>query len=88
MVKCVFCGKEELEFRGIHLFKNDGSIAYYCSSKCRKNAIKLGRDKRKVKWTEAYGQALTKAKEKIMAAVSEEKSKSAPSTGKKKTKKA
>lgn len=34
--------------------KNDGSIAYYCSAKCRKNSIKLGRDKRKVRWTESF----------------------------------
>lgn len=54
MVKCVFCGKDEDSFRGLHLLKNDGSVAYYCSSKCRKNALKLGRDKRRVKWTEAY----------------------------------
>lgn len=54
MVKCVFCGKDEDSFRGLHLLKNDGSVAYYCSGKCRKNALKLGRDKRRVKWTEAY----------------------------------
>lgn len=54
MVKCVFCGKEEKEFKGIHLFKNDGTISYFCSHKCRMNALKLGRDKRKVRWTEAY----------------------------------
>ncbi len=54
MVKCIFCGKEEREFRGIHLFKNDGTIAYFCSHKCRMNALKLHRDKRKVRWTEAF----------------------------------
>ena len=55
MVKCVFCGKEEDSFRGLHLMTNIGEVNYYCSSKCRKNAIKLGRDKRKFKWTEAHG---------------------------------
>ncbi len=54
MVKCVFCGKEEYAFRGLHLIKNDGSIAYFCSSKCRLNALKLKRDKRKIKWTDSY----------------------------------
>ena len=54
MIKCVFCGKEEHEFKGLHLIKNDGSIDYFCSSKCKKNALKLKRDKRKQKWTEAY----------------------------------
>lgn len=54
MVKCVFCGKEEDSFKGVHFITNEGSVNFYCSSKCRKNAMKLGRDKRKVKWTEAY----------------------------------
>jgi len=54
MVKCVFCGKDEHQFRGINLIKNDGSVNYYCSSKCRKNALKLKRDRRKFKWTLAH----------------------------------
>jgi len=29
--------------------KNDGTIYYFCSSKCEKNFM-MGRDKRKVKW--------------------------------------
>ena len=53
MVKCVFCGKDEHSFKGLHLIRNDGAISYFCSSKCRLNSLKLGRDKRKVKWTEA-----------------------------------
>jgi large subunit ribosomal protein L24e len=64
MVKCIFCGREEREFRGIHLFKNDGSIAYFCSHKCRMNSLKLGRDKRRVRWTEAYRIARAEAEEK------------------------
>jgi large subunit ribosomal protein L24e len=54
MTKCVFCGKEEHDFKGVHLIKNDGTIDFYCSSKCRKNALKLKRDKRKIKWTQIY----------------------------------
>lgn len=54
MTKCVFCGKEEHAFKGIHLIKNDGSINYFCSGKCRKNALKLKRDKKRLKWTEAF----------------------------------
>jgi large subunit ribosomal protein L24e len=54
MVKCVFCGKEEHSFMGVHLIKNDGNIEFYCSSKCRKNATKLKRDKKKFKWTAAF----------------------------------
>lgn len=54
MTKCVFCGKDNEYFKGINLIGNDGVIYYYCSSKCRKNALKLKRDKRKLKWTEAF----------------------------------
>jgi len=54
MVKCYFCGCEESPMRGVHLITNLGAIEYYCSSKCRKNALKLKRDKRKLKWTVAY----------------------------------
>ena len=54
MVKCVFCGKDAYSHLGVHLIKNDGSVDFFCSSKCRKSALKLKRDKRKIRWTEAY----------------------------------
>lgn len=54
MTKCSFCGREENDFMGVHLIKNDGTIDFFCSSKCRKNALKLKRDKRKMKWTMTY----------------------------------
>lgn len=54
MVKCVFCGKEESPYKGVHLIGNDGFIKFFCSSKCRRNALNLKRDKKKLKWTEAY----------------------------------
>ena len=66
MVKCVFCGREEQPFIGIHLLGNDGSVSYYCSSKCRKNDLKLGRDKRKLKWTEAYRINRQRAADKLV----------------------
>ena len=54
MTMCVFCGQEVHDFMGVHLIKNDGIVDFYCSSKCRKNSIKLRRDKRNMKWTVAY----------------------------------
>jgi large subunit ribosomal protein L24e len=54
MTKCVFCGKESSPYKGVHLIKNDGSVNFYCSSKCRRNSINLGRDKKKIKWTTFY----------------------------------
>ncbi len=60
MTKCVFCGQEAYDFTGVHLIKNNGTVDFYCSSKCRKNSLKLGRDKRRIKWTEAYRMELAK----------------------------
>ena len=54
MIKCSFCGKEENTFKGINFIHNDGSVSFFCSSKCRKNALKLKRDKRRLKWTASY----------------------------------
>jgi large subunit ribosomal protein L24e len=48
-LKCSFCGREIFPGRGIMFVKNDGTIYYFCSSKCRKN-FNLGRNPRKLKW--------------------------------------
>ena len=71
MVKCSYCGREEALFKGIHLITNEGVVQYLCSSKCRKNAFKLKRDKRKLKWTEANSVALTKTRVKEEARVAQ-----------------
>jgi large subunit ribosomal protein L24e len=65
MTKCVFCGKEEHEFKGTNIVGNDGVVRYYCSSKCIKNSKKLKRDKRKVRWAEAFHLTRDKARTKI-----------------------
>jgi len=67
MVKCVFCGKEESLHKGVHYVKNDGTINFLCSSKCRQNALKLKRDSRKIRWTEAFHIVREKAREKESA---------------------
>ena len=61
MVKCFFCGKDESPHKGLHLIRNEGSIIYFCSSKCRKNTLNLKRDKRRIKWTEAFHVSREKA---------------------------
>jgi len=38
---------------GKRYIKKDGSVLFFCSSKCEKN-YKLGRDPRKLKWTYVY----------------------------------
>lgn len=54
VTRCVFCGREEDDFKGTYLIKNEGTMAYYCSNKCRKNHLKLGRDGRRVRWTQSF----------------------------------
>jgi large subunit ribosomal protein L24e len=49
--KCTFCGKDIIPGTGIQLVRNDGSVMYFCSNKCRLNSQKLKRDPRKLKWT-------------------------------------
>lgn len=68
IAKCVFCGREQEDYKGLYLIKNDGTMTYYCSSKCRKNNLKLGRDKKKIKWTSAYREARRIAEQKHAAA--------------------
>ncbi|WP_424357183.1 50S ribosomal protein L24e [Methanocella sp. MCL-LM] len=49
--KCTFCGTQVEPGTGKMLVKKDGSIQYYCSSKCENNA-KLGRIPRLTEWVE------------------------------------
>ena len=51
MVKCSFCGVEIEKGSGKIFVKDNGGIINFCSSKCSKNMLKLGRDARKLKWT-------------------------------------
>ena len=48
--RCKFCGKEIKPAEGIMYVKSDGTIWYFCSSKCRKNMIELRRNPKKFKW--------------------------------------
>ena len=50
--KCTFCGKDILLGQGVMFVRNDGTVQYYCSSKCRKNSLVLKRDPRKFKWAQ------------------------------------
>ena len=47
MPKCSYCGKMYDFYKGLTFVKVDGTVSYFCSSKCRKN-MKLKR--RKVRW--------------------------------------
>jgi len=51
MTLCSFCGGEVQKGTGVIYAKRDGTLFYFCSSKCRKNQLVLGREGRKQKWT-------------------------------------
>ncbi|MEM1515192.1 MAG: 50S ribosomal protein L24e [Thermoproteota archaeon] len=55
--KCTFCGREFTPGTGIMYVSNNGSVYWFCSSKCRKNQLELNQDPRKLKWTMYYGMA-------------------------------
>ena len=51
---CNFCGRPVAKGSGTMLAKNDGTVLWFCSSKCKKNALVLKRDPRKLKWTKKH----------------------------------
>ena len=53
-MNCSFCGIEIDQGTGKMYIKSDGKIFYFCSMKCEKNMIKLGRKPRLIKWTKEY----------------------------------
>ena len=54
MALCSFCGNELKKGTGMMYVKKDGTVYHFCSSKCRKNMLKLKRDAKKVRWTNFY----------------------------------
>jgi len=50
--KCWFCGSDIEQGTGKLFAKKDGTVFYFCSSKCQNNH-KLKRIPRKVRWTSA-----------------------------------
>ncbi len=50
---CSYCGNVIEPGGGIMFVRNDGTIMWFCSSKCLKN-FRLGRDPKKLPWTKSY----------------------------------
>lgn len=48
---CSFCGKKITPGTGLMYVKKDGTVLYFCSSKCEKN-MDLGRKPEDLEWTE------------------------------------
>ena len=53
-MECSFCGRDIERGTETIFVTKKGKVFYFCSSKCEKNLLKLGRKPRKIKWTEAY----------------------------------
>jgi len=51
---CTFCGVEIEPGTGRMYVKKDGVVFNFCSSKCFKNLIELGRVPRRTTWTRYY----------------------------------
>ncbi len=49
-MRCSFCDRNITKGTGKMFVKGDGTIYYFCSSKCEKN-FNLGRESKKLKWT-------------------------------------
>ncbi|MEK6853492.1 MAG: 50S ribosomal protein L24e [Nanoarchaeota archaeon] len=53
MAKCSFCGEQIERGTGKMLVYISGKIDYFCSTKCEKNLLKLGRRPVDARWTAA-----------------------------------
>ena len=50
MPKCSFCQTAIRKGEGKMFVQNTGRFLWFCSRKCEKNMVKLGRDSRNFKW--------------------------------------
>lgn len=62
MVKCNFCGDNIPPGTGKIYVKKDGRILNFCSMRCEKNMLKLGRKPLKTRWTQAFHKEKEKTK--------------------------
>ena len=58
---CSFCGNDVEPRAGKMFVRRDGTVFFFCSSKCEKNLLDLGRVPRTVRWTRAAIQAKARA---------------------------
>lgn len=66
---CSFCGNDIEPGTGRMFIRRDGTVYFFCSSKCRKNLVELGRTPRWTRWTVTYQRAKGKAVEAAPEAV-------------------
>ena len=51
---CTYCGNEIEPGTGKMYVRKDGTIFNFCSNKCQKGLLKLGRIPRRVRWTKNF----------------------------------
>ena len=54
MAKCSFCGNVLLRGTGLMFVKKDGAVYFFCSHKCEKNMLDMGRSPQAKKWALAW----------------------------------
>ena len=54
MANCSFCGEAIPKGTGKIYVKKDGKVLNFCSMKCEKNMLKLGRKPRNTRWTNEF----------------------------------
>lgn len=64
MAKCNFCGENLERGTGKMFVKKDGKVLHFCSTKCEKNTLKLGRKFLSTKWSSKFKKGATKSKRK------------------------
>lgn len=67
MTNCSFCEGPIPKGTGLTYVKKDGTIFSFCSSKCRKNNLGLGREGRRQKWTPAAKKFMARQMSKAAA---------------------
>jgi large subunit ribosomal protein L24e len=68
MTNCTFCGDAIEVGTGKMYIKRDGTVFHFCSAKCQRNQVGLGRVNRHVKWTGAAAAAKSGTGKPVKAA--------------------
>ena len=71
MVKCSFCSRQVEPGRGL-IYVAPDRVYNFCSSKCRKNNLHLGRDKNRLAWIRKSSAGKDVLKEELLQAAKEQ----------------
>ncbi|VVB74604.1 50S ribosomal protein L24e [Candidatus Tiddalikarchaeum anstoanum] len=50
-MKCIFCSKLVEKGKGLMFVRKDGKVLEFCSKKCERNMLNLGRNQNNMKWS-------------------------------------